>query len=1167
MESGASRDGVFYERLAFWVSCSVAFIVYVFSLGNGVDFGAMNQRVVAASTWGVAAPPGYPIWTMIANLFTTLFGWVTWEGMPNPAWAVSLFSALCGALSVGLLAQLMTCMLIDVLGGTKQVFWNNTLDENKCSTEPEATSLSCLSAYTCNRKHRWITFVLDFFLRRNATSNASSSCQITFWIAPLVCFLSSCAALLFAISPQQWSCAVRPDVETWEMLLFCALLLWSYRFLKHPTAKVFGILLFLFGIALTNGLPFVWFGVPLLGIVFLSNRSLALAFLSLLIPIGLTIHLLSIGALPSAYEGRLLWDSVVLVRPVAQAMHGVLPLCFLPWGYYVGFAGLLLIGCVSLVVWPRSSQASLLVRRIVSHWWLGVAIASLGFLGLLSFAIVHSAYVISPLFKGHFYSFDHVWIIHLMALAVLWVICFRFHRSRRYALAVSFVQIALLLLYQYGFMIGVTHPRLWWFWWPLIWVGIIFALGWRWLLNGRGAVRSMLLLFVGFISYLYVPLVGLLSDSPEQWGEPFSWLGFHRVINMGVEIGLPTKETFVALGEMCWNLCFSEGLGILFWGGLGFVVMGYYGSGRYRVRWIGFLLAWLVCCCLVFLLLPEGEVLYIHHLKLRLGVIFTIGLSGLITIAVCLILRSLRGPWLTWGGVFVAIGMLVFMIGVFVYTTWIRPSLSLTGGSEMRGHTTAWAWGASLLEGAPRLRQGITEEDEPLPDPFWPPPVEMGSVVLSSTEIPYYFTEVVGLRSDVAVFGMHGWADEFTSMVRRRRKINASFEVPNTSAIETQMYQLQMMPEDGAFFENLETPQEKLEALVLSACLKDSIATPIYFEAPLPYNDLYYQLEPAGFVLRKVSSPQTRTIGIRDVDFWDWYSRHLSRQPNFMREVHARRHFAQHQLTLAELYRRQGELHLAYGSLMTAMSIYPVDATVPYVEIVLLRSLAIEGTKLPIVKVENALKMLYLAAEKDPKNKTLPQLIEGIEKQKNALECCKRLQLSLNKGTISINEGCLYLDACLQLGAHAEAREVARGIVSRFIPTATFMDVFRRVMCLESPELHYSLIAKMPPELYEQLTEKELLESAKIAVDCHHRPLAKTLLVKGEERFKSSALLYWRMAYYHYYCDDLQLAVQYVDKAKGCSPRFVEQLPEEEQALCREIEDRYQRLKEKGTRL
>jgi hypothetical protein len=57
------------------------------------------------------------------------------------------------------------------------------------------------------------------------------------------------------------------------------------------------------------------------------------------------------------------------------------------------------------------------------------------------------------------------------------------------------------------------------------------------------------------------------------------------------------------------------------------------------------------------------------------------------------------------------------------------------------------------------------------------------------------------------------------------------------------------------------------------------------------------------------------------------------------------------------------------------------------------------------------------------------------------------------------------------------------------------------------------------------------------------------------------------MAYYHYYCDDLQLAAQYVDKAKRCSPRFVEQLPEEEQALCREIEDRYQRLKEKGTRL
>jgi tetratricopeptide (TPR) repeat protein len=71
----------------------VALVVYVRTLGPTVTGEDSGELITAAYTLGVAHPPGYPLWTLLAKLFTFIpYGTV--------AWRVNLMSAVLGAASV-----------------------------------------------------------------------------------------------------------------------------------------------------------------------------------------------------------------------------------------------------------------------------------------------------------------------------------------------------------------------------------------------------------------------------------------------------------------------------------------------------------------------------------------------------------------------------------------------------------------------------------------------------------------------------------------------------------------------------------------------------------------------------------------------------------------------------------------------------------------------------------------------------------------------------------------------------------------------------------------------------------------------------------------------------------------------------------------------------------
>jgi len=87
----------------------VAFFVYAWTVAPNVTLLDSGEFMVAAQHFGVAHPPGYPLWTLLVWLFQLL-------PLGNAAWEINLFSSVCGALAVGVGTMLFSSSTRWMLG-------------------------------------------------------------------------------------------------------------------------------------------------------------------------------------------------------------------------------------------------------------------------------------------------------------------------------------------------------------------------------------------------------------------------------------------------------------------------------------------------------------------------------------------------------------------------------------------------------------------------------------------------------------------------------------------------------------------------------------------------------------------------------------------------------------------------------------------------------------------------------------------------------------------------------------------------------------------------------------------------------------------------------------------------------------------------------------------
>ena len=551
----------FFRRVdwaSFWTGTLMAFLVYFFTLGPSVGLEDSGELATAANALGVPHPPGYPIWTMICWGFCRLFDWVTFRGQPTPAYAVSLASAVAGALAAGITAMLITRSGSDMLSDLRG---ENGRDEERSSAFDTLFS----------------------------------------WAGGVG------GALAFAFSPVMWSQSTIVEVYSLGALFLMWVFLLTYQWMKAPRDKTLWLLAFVFGLGLTNYQVLLLAAVPLAFIIFMRNASLFRDFVLVAIPILLTAWMLQLGALPTAFPGATSSTPCILrplIEPGARFAYphagllvsGVACLCLvvpltllakfvvsrpdsrlntfakrpLDWQMLL-LAAPLIVGAVLVALAARFSTTTQIVDAHLdwapliapaTYCWIGllvlVAIGLSAIGGLLSnqgrrfsdlVPIVVALGVVALVllvvigmlptqsiptgFRGPIQDWLSVGVVVVALLVYLTVTSALTRGATFFAVAVAFVQLTVYLLLRKGALLGLSHPSTWWFWWPVLWNFLLLGLALICLPNGRTVAATIFFCELGVSFYAYMPIVSDLRNPPMNWGYPRTWEGFKHAITRG----------------------------------------------------------------------------------------------------------------------------------------------------------------------------------------------------------------------------------------------------------------------------------------------------------------------------------------------------------------------------------------------------------------------------------------------------------------------------------------------------------------------------------------------------------------------------------------------------------------------------------------------------------
>src|SRR5690349_9806439 len=105
------------DWLSFGVTALAALVIYLITLAPDVTLRFSGILATGANYAGVPHPPGFPVWTIYAWLFTKLLPF------SNIAWRVAVSSAVAGAVGCGLVALMVSrggALVLESTGGIKR---------------------------------------------------------------------------------------------------------------------------------------------------------------------------------------------------------------------------------------------------------------------------------------------------------------------------------------------------------------------------------------------------------------------------------------------------------------------------------------------------------------------------------------------------------------------------------------------------------------------------------------------------------------------------------------------------------------------------------------------------------------------------------------------------------------------------------------------------------------------------------------------------------------------------------------------------------------------------------------------------------------------------------------------------------------------------------------
>ena len=1075
----------FFSRLdwaVFWTATLITFAVYFLTLGPSVGLEDSGELATAAANLGVPHPPGYPFWTFCSWLFCKAFGWVTYMGHPTPAWCVSLCSAVFGAFAAGCTAMLICRSAHDFIGEPE----DSDVQPSTSNLQPptfnlQPQSLLCFGGavggaltfafspvewsqativeiYSLNALFLMWVFLLSYRWMRKPSDRMLWLTAFVFGLG-----LTNYQVLLFAIVPLAIIIAMRniglfrdvftylvPAGLTWQVLQIGQLMradrymqadvINKHEAIVNQAVSTPSTTVLVIAIAAIVG--------SLVAAAVLKKRGdVEKAEKTILYGGGAGAALVLLSAF--VFVSKNTWSGVTApIAPLYDPTRYALIAAFVAGSVVAAMLAALRDG-------ERLNDPKSLKLLLVSG---GCAVLAIVFAACVPSADA-AGYTGTPFPWGKSTFVFWFLIVLLFALTAFT------KKGLCFAIPVAGLHIAVFTLLTHGAMNGLTHPMSWWFGWPIAWNFVLLAMAWVALPNGRSVAGAAFFAQLGVSFYAYMPVVSDLRNPPMNWGYPRTWEGFKHAIMRGQyeAIGIPSFPSVGAfLSFMGKQMAHYFGDVMVQFTDLlvpfalvPFAAAHWVVSKEHRRtfwQWMGAAAAcFLMMSGLLILLanvkgdVQDGFIQKVKFISSHAMIALWIG-YGLVFAAV-LLLKRVKLPRVAVAAL--AAVMIVVCAAYPIVQNYTDDRLVFElGGSEQNGHTFGWQFGAYQLEGAKAIKEQITADEEPLPDPDWPEPMEPFSIFFGGTDpgrfVPTYMIYSALFRPDVYLITQNALADD-TYMSVERDLYGDEIWIPSkedsAEAFNVYVDEVQRGVRQANGDLKIENGRVQvtgaLGVMEINGILTkmmhdhDRLRHSFYVEESYVIPWMYPYLSPHGLIMKinAEKTPYDAKRAAKDMDFWDWYTRRLLDDPMYRRDFAGQKSFSKLRAAIAGLYNKQGRYREGAQAFREAVMLYPAspEATFRYAQECLM----------PFRRWDVALELMDYTDRIDPNNKRTAGLRNYVNRIKTLTSEIARLE-GLRREKKMTPQDVFTLSRCyFEMGRVNEAAQLMRGIVGTLTEPAT----------------------------------------------------------------------------------------------------------------------------------
>ena len=386
-----------------------------------------------------------------------------------------------------------------------------------------------------------------------------------------------------------------------------------------------------------------------------------------------------------------------------------------------------------------------------------------------------------------------------------------------------------------------------------------------------------------------------------------------------------------------------------------------------------------------------------------------------------------------------------------VYENYTNDKLVFAMGSaEQNGHTFGWQFGNYQLRGANAIREELSRDEEPLPNPMWPEEMEPSSIFFGGTDpgrfVPTYMIYSANVRPDVYLITQNALADD-TYMSVERDLYGDEIWIPSKedSAESFNIYVNEVQSGKRPSNADLRIENGRVQVTgalgvmeingVLTKMMFDheKLRHAFYVEESYVIQWMYPYLTPHGLIMKINPNEHALNQSIirNDMDFWDWYHRRLLDDPAFRRDFPAQKSFSKLRAAIAGLYARSGQYQRADQAFREAVLLYPAspEATFRYAQEVLM----------PMQRWDAIIDLLDYTDRVDPNNTRTSQMRDYVRKIKTVSATVNRLQEKAAKGPLTARENLSLAQNLQSIGRNGAAIEAVRRVLKT--PDAQQFDV------------------------------------------------------------------------------------------------------------------------------